>query len=122
MPVKKTSSAPPEAITAYDKLIASNPNIERKGATMPYTSLNGNMFSLLTPTGAMILRLSEKDREEFNKKYKMGVVIQYGAVMKEYVEVPDSLLKKTKDLEKYLQLSYEYAKTLKPKATKKNNI
>jgi len=119
MPAKKTSIAPPEAIAAYDKLIASNPVIERKGATMPYTSVNGNMFSLLTPTGAMILRLSEKDREAFNKKYKMGVVVQYGAVMKEYVEVPDSLLKKTKELQKYLEMSFDYVMSLKPKATKK---
>ncbi len=119
MPAKKTSSAPPEAIAAYDKLVGSDPDIERKGATMPYTSVNGNMFSLLTPKGAMILRLSEKDREAFNKKYKMGVVIQYGAVMKEYVEVPDALLKKTAELRKIFDKSYEYAQSLKPKATKK---
>jgi TfoX/Sxy family transcriptional regulator of competence genes len=39
--------------------------------------------------------------------------------MHEYVTVPDSLLKDTKLLEKYLAASYEYAKTLKPKPTKK---
>jgi|SRR5947209_7088477 len=116
---KKTSSAPTEAIAAYNKLIDSYPEIERRGATMPYTSVNGNMFSLLTPTGAMILRLSDKDRETFNKKFKMGVVIQYGAIMKEYVEVPDSLLKDTKEMRKYLAMSYEYAKSLKPKTAKK---
>ena len=119
MPAKKTSAAPPEAIAAFDKLIALNPKIERKGATMPYTSMNGNMFSLLTPTGAMILRMSEKDREAFNKKYNMGVVMQYGAVMKEYVEVPDSLLRNTKEAKKYLDMSFEYAKSLKPKGMAK---
>lgn len=119
MPAKKTSSAPPEAVAAYDKLIASNSKIERKGATMPYTSVNGNMFSLLDPSGRLTLRLSEKDREAFLKKYKTGDVIQYGAVMKEYVEVPDSLLKNTKEAKKYLDMSFAYAKTLKAKATKK---
>ena len=49
----------------------------------------------------------------------MGVVIQYGAVMKEYVEVPDALLKKTTELQKIFDKSYEYAQSLKPKATKK---
>jgi hypothetical protein len=39
--------------------------------------------------------------------------------MEEYVAVPDELLTKTKELEKYLASSYEYAKTLKPKPTKK---
>ena len=37
--------------------------------------------------------------------------------MKEYVVVPDSLLENTKELKKYLDLSYEYARTLKPKPT-----
>ncbi len=119
MPTKKTSSASPEAVAAYDKLIASNPKIERKGATMPYTSVNGNMFSLLDPAGRLTLRMSEKDRETFRKKYKTGDVIQYGAVMKEYVEVPDSLLKNTKEAKKYLDMSFKYAKSLKPKATTK---
>jgi TfoX/Sxy family transcriptional regulator of competence genes len=39
--------------------------------------------------------------------------------MKEYVAVPDPLLGKTKELQKYLELSYAYAKRLKPKPTKK---
>ncbi len=39
--------------------------------------------------------------------------------MKEYVTLPDSLLKNTKVLQPYFQMSYEYIKTLKPKPTKK---
>jgi TfoX/Sxy family transcriptional regulator of competence genes len=39
--------------------------------------------------------------------------------MKEYVAVPDSLLKNTKELQKHLEMSYAYAKTLKPKPTAK---
>ena len=39
--------------------------------------------------------------------------------MKEYVAVPDALLNKTRELQKYLELSYAYDKTLKPKASKK---
>jgi hypothetical protein len=39
--------------------------------------------------------------------------------MKEYVAVPDALLKKTSELRKYLAMSYEYAQTLKAKPTKK---
>jgi TfoX/Sxy family transcriptional regulator of competence genes len=38
--------------------------------------------------------------------------------MKEYVTVPDALLKNPKTLEKYFAISYEYAKTLKAKPTK----
>jgi hypothetical protein len=63
--------------------------------------------------------LSEVEREKFIKKYKTRIFVAYGAVMKEWVAVPDALLKKTKELAKYLDLSYEYVKTLKPKPSKK---
>jgi hypothetical protein len=39
--------------------------------------------------------------------------------MKEYVADPGRLLKNTKELQKYLEFSYEYVKTLKPKPSKK---
>ena len=45
----------------------------------------------------------------------------YGTIMKEYVAVPDALLKNTKELQKYLELSYEYVKTLKPKPSKRKS-
>ena len=34
-----------EKVDLYDKLIRTNSNLERKGDTIPYTSLNGNMFT-----------------------------------------------------------------------------
>ena len=104
----------------YEKLIATNPKIERKGAANPYTSLNGNMFTLLHQS-RLAIRLPEGQREEFLKKYKTGLFEAYGTVMPEYVAVPDGLLKKTKELRKYLELSYQYVKTLKPKPTKKTS-
>jgi hypothetical protein len=39
----------------------------------------------------------------------------------EYVTVPDSLLKNTKELAKYFALSYEYVGSLKPKPSKKKS-
>ena len=110
------SAADPVAL--YDRLIATNPKIERKGDANPYTSLNGNMFTLLHQS-RLAIRLPEDERGKFLKKYKTTLFEAYGAVMKEYVAVPDALLEKTKELQKYLNLSYEYAKTLKPKPTKK---
>lgn len=111
---------PPEKLQLYEELLATVPEIERRGADNPYTSVNGNMFSLLLgPAGRMALRLSEDERDQFLKKYKTTLFEAYGAVMKEYVAVPDSLLRKTKELQKYLALSYFYAKSLKPKSTKK---
>jgi hypothetical protein len=116
----KKSTIPSEQLEFYNRLIATNPKIERKGATHPYTSLNGHMFTLLNPPGRLAIRLSEGERGKFLKKYKTTLFEAYGAVMQEFVAVPDSLLPKTKELAKYLDLSYEYVKTLKPKPTKKS--
>jgi TfoX/Sxy family transcriptional regulator of competence genes len=114
----KTKSLANDKAALYDKLIATNPKIERKGYANPYTSLNGNMFTLLHQN-RLAIRLPEAESERFLKKYQSTLFEAYGAVMKEYVAVPDSLLENTKELGKYFDLSYEYAKTLKPKPTKK---
>jgi hypothetical protein len=108
-----------ENLERYEALVATNLAIERKGATMPYTSLNGHMFSLLTKEGAVVLRLSPDDRSAFLKKYKTPTVVLYGAVMKEYVEVPDALLAKTATLKKFFDASFQYVSALKPKPTTK---
>ena len=108
-----------ERLALYDALLATNPAIARKGAAMPYTSVNGNMFSLLTADGTLALRLPPSAREAFLKKYKTTLCEQYGSVMTEYVSVPATLLPKTQQLAKYLTVSYEHARSLKPKATTK---
>ncbi len=114
---KPSARAGAERLALYDALLATEPDIERKGATMPYTSVNGNMFSLLTADGTLALRLPTGPREAFMKKYKTTLCEQYGAVMKEYVQVPATLLPKTRELAPYLTLSYDYARSLKPKPT-----
>ena len=119
MSAKKKCNIPADKQALYDKLLATNPKIERKGAANPYTSLNGHMFTYLNPSGTLALRLPVKEREEFLKKYKTTLFEAYGSVMKEYVTVPDCLLKNTKDLRKYFELSYAYIETLKPKSAKK---
>jgi hypothetical protein len=106
-------------VALYEALLATNAEIERKGATMPYTSINGNMFSLLTPDGTLALRLPAAEREAFLKRYDTALCVQYGAVMKEYVQVPAALLQDTRALAKYLDISYRYACSLKPKPTTK---
>ena len=103
----------------YEKLIATHEGVERKGATMPYTSVNGHMFSFLSKERKMALRLPEGERENFLEKYETELCVQYGAVMKEYAVVPDSLLRETEELEGYFELSYAYVSSLKPKPTKR---
>jgi hypothetical protein len=116
---KPAPKAPAESVALYDALLATNPEIERKGATLPYTSVNGNMFSLLTPEGTLALRLPPDQREAFLKRYKTSLCVQYGTVMKEYVQVPAALLRDTRTLAQHLDISYRYACSLKPKPTTK---
>ena len=58
---KPAPAASLETVALYEKLVATNPKVERKGAMLPYTSVNGNMFSLLTKSGTLALRLPEAD-------------------------------------------------------------
>jgi hypothetical protein len=58
---------PSEKLELYEKLVATNPKIQRKGATVPYISLNGHMFSNLSKDGKLALRLPAEEREAFLK-------------------------------------------------------
>ena len=107
------------ALACYDKLVATKPGVERKGDTVPYTSLNGHMFSALHKDNTVALRLPEEVRAEFLEKYRSSLASQYGVVQPEYVVVPDALLAKTKELAPYFATSYAYVAAMKPKATKK---
>jgi hypothetical protein len=115
MATAKKSKIPPAKLELYERLIATNPNLERKGAVHPYTSLNGHMFTYLDQTGTMGIRLPKEELEAFLKKYKTTLFESYGVVKKDYATVPDTLLNNTNALKKYLNISYEYVKTLKPK-------
>ena len=107
------------ALAFYDALIATNAAVERKGATVPYTSLNGHMFSALHKDGTVALRLPEAERSKFLKKYKTSLASHYGVVQPEYVVVPDALLAKTRELKPYFDASYKYVAGLKPKGKAK---
>ena len=53
-----------EKETLYQKLAATQPGAELKGDTMPYTSLNGHMYSYLAKDNSLGLRLPKEEREE----------------------------------------------------------
>jgi hypothetical protein len=106
-----------EAKARYVELAATIGEASVKGAKVPYTSMNGNMYSYLGENG-VALRLPADAREEFLAKYQTTLYHAYGIVQKEYVTVPPGLLAKTDELAPYFRVSFDYAKTLKPKKTK----
>ena len=110
-------SPPEREIALYEALIATHPEIDQKGKSSPYTSINGNMFTILSANGVLGMRLGVADREAFMETFGTGLYEAHGAVMKEYVAVPAELLAETEKLAPYLAKSYDYAKGLKPKPT-----
>lgn len=116
MPTKKErSNLPQNKLDAYKKLIEANPKIELRGAAIPYTSFNGHMFSYFEKDGTFGLRIPEKEREVFLKKYKTTLFISYGIIKKEFVLVPDKLFLNFKEFKPWFDISFEYVASLKPK-------
>ena len=99
--------------------MATLPGVERKGVTVPYTSVNGHMFSFLTPTGSLALRLGPDDRAAFLERHGTTLHEAHGTVMKEYVSVPDDLFADTAVMAPYLAASHDYVSGLKPKPTRR---
>lgn len=103
------------SLELYDAVVGEHPDFERKGKSMPYTSVNGHMFSMLRKDGVLGMRMSKEDREAFMETYGVGQFTNYGANIRDYVEIPDEVLQDKKKLASYLDASYQYTLTLKPK-------
>jgi TfoX/Sxy family transcriptional regulator of competence genes len=101
-----------QKLALYQKLLATR-RVRRKGDKMPHTSLKGNIYSLLTKEGTLILRLDPDSRAALFEKYECEPIEQLSAAMTEYVAIPDALLTNPRELKEYFDLSYTYAKSLK---------
>jgi hypothetical protein len=73
---------PGSAVKLYDALVATHPDVERKGKSSPYTSVNGNMFTILSADGTLGMRLADADRDAFIATYRTGLYHAHGTVMK----------------------------------------
>lgn len=104
-----------EKLEIYDRLVEMNPKFERKGKTMPYTSANGYMFSLLNKDGELGFRLPKEKGKEFKEKFESGIFKSHGAVIKDYVLIPDELLNDLELLSRVLDDSFNFVMSLPPK-------
>jgi hypothetical protein len=91
------------------------PRFERKGKTMPYTSANGHMFSLLNKAGELGFRYSKEVQEKYIQEWDTTLFKSYGAVMRGYVLIPDPMFEDLDKLAELLNESYDYVMTLEPK-------
>ncbi|GAB5416189.1 MAG: hypothetical protein Crog4KO_12270 [Crocinitomicaceae bacterium] len=99
----------------YDALVAQCPGIERKGKTMPYTSDNGHMFSLLNKNGELGMRFEKSVQQKYFEELNTSYLISYGAKMNGYVLIPDSLWETPEKLVEMLKESHAYVLSLPPK-------
>jgi len=85
----------------------------------PTYFVNNNMFVGIHQD-TIILRLSEKDREEILSTNDEVTPFEpmEGRVMKEYIALPESVYGNPEDFRKWLNRSYRYALSLKPKPAK----
>jgi hypothetical protein len=106
-------------LAAFERLVATAPGLELKGAANPYVAVNGNMIAYLHPRGALALRLPPAEREAFLAAFETTLFEAYGVTQKEYVTVPDALLGDTDRLRSHFQAAIDYVSGLKPKPTTK---
>ncbi len=104
-----------EKLKKYDELVAKCPRFERKGKTMPYTSANGHMFSLLNKAGEIGIRFSKEVQEKYIEEFDSTIFKSYNSIMHGYVLIPENMLEDLDNVAKYLDESYDYVMSLEPK-------
>ncbi|WP_298546304.1 hypothetical protein [uncultured Aquimarina sp.] len=104
-----------EKLKIYDQLVAKCSRFKRKGKTMPYTSANGYMFSLFNKAGEIGIRFSKEVQQKYMEEIPTTLYKSYGAVMKGYVLIPESMWEDLDSLAVYLDESYDYVMSLEPK-------
>ena len=104
-----------EKLKIYDELVARCPRFERKGKSVPYTSANGYMFSLLNKDAELGIRFSKDVQEKYFEELDTTYFKSHGATMRGYILIPDKMLKDLDTLAQLLNESYDYVMTLEPK-------
>ena len=99
----------------YDDLVAQCPRFERKGKTVPYTSANGHMFSLLNKEGDFGIRFSKEVQEKYFQEFNTSYLMSHGAKMNGYVMIPDAMFHNKQKLIDLLNEGYDFVMTLPPK-------
>ena len=69
-----------EKLKTYDKLVAMCDRFERKGKTVPYTSANGHMFSLLNKDGEIGIRFSKEVQKKYIEEWCATIFKSYNSI------------------------------------------
>lgn len=104
-----------EIVEIYDELVGGCTRFKRRGKTMPYTSANGYMFSLVNKENQLGIRFSKDVQKQYMEDFDTTIFKLYNAIMKGYILVPDELLADTDNMVDLLNESYDYVMSLDPK-------
>lgn len=106
--------SPPELIAAFEKSKPADPTvISRPMFGYPALFLNGNMFAG-TYQDKIVVRFGE-DRTLAGAKTAKTFKPMPGRAMKEYVVVPEAVIKSPAKLRAWIDHAYDYAKALPAK-------
>ena len=115
---QKRVTAPADKVELYERLIASVEGVElRSNFGSPYTAVNGNMSSMISKHGLVGIRLPEPDRSAFLVAFQTELFRGDPAwpPAREFVAVPDWLLRDTDAIRPYFERGHRYAVSLRPK-------
>lgn len=104
-----------EKLKIYDELVSKCQRFERKGKTVPYTSANGHMFSILNNAGEIGIRFSKEVQKKYIEEWDTTIFKSYNSIMHGYVLIPERMHQDLGRLTKYLNESYDYVMSLEPK-------
>ncbi len=119
-PMPRWTKAPEALVDLFSHAIESLPGVQpRKMFGYPAAFVNGNMFSSLFQS-SMILRLSERDRAVCAERFEARRFEPMpGRPMREYVEVPEQILKSPELLDAWLRKARDHAAALPPKTARR---
>lgn len=104
-----------EKLKIYDELVSKCSRYERKGKTMPYTSANGHMFSLLNKAGEIGIRYSKEVQKRYIEEFNTTIFKSHDSILHGYILVPESMLEDLDNVARYLDESFDYVMSLKSK-------
>jgi TfoX/Sxy family transcriptional regulator of competence genes len=114
----KLRKSPEELVATFDDVMPGPPATKRKMFGFPAGFVNGNMFMGLFED-RMILRLPPELREELIQLHGAKLFAPMaGRVMKEYVALPESLVRDREKLSAWVAKALVHGESLEPKAAK----
>ena len=114
----KLRKSPEELVATFDEVMPGPPATKRKMFGFPAGFVNGNMFMGLFED-SMILRLPPESREELIQRHGgKPFAPMAGRVMKEYVALPESLIRDREKLSAWVAKALDHGESLEPKAAK----